>query len=472
MAGLKSCIQQASARFLSWSTANSDPVPETGGGLTQEASDCKPDAGASSTAASAPKKLSLCPKDVLDGKDVTMEMFAATPCTAAMPVQTQRPDSSETASLAGPLVQPNQHHRPSLGTRAATTTSTAHPAVDHTQPGLESFTSIQASQRYPTGQSEPLEAASGDPGPEGTRSSAQSPLASQKPLIVSTPSIQPLHQPQSQHSGFAGLRREQSLVTPSNTGLIRSLLETESPLPLQGENIQGSNYAPVPRTAMGTRKIWVKRPGASATLVSINEDDLVDDVRDMILRKYANSLGRCFDAPDVTLRIVPRNHSQRHVHEGERILGPEESMARTIDSCFPGGQLVDEALIIDVPHRRTPKHSPRSNLHIPYYAEEVRPGEGGEYFPPMPAITSPRLPSSAVNGLTTVPNSHHASGHSIAILNTGQVPTLPSPGARGQRHHARPRTTRNHTTSPPVLAPAPTPLNTGTKAFVTGDTGG
>jgi osomolarity two-component system response regulator SSK1 len=88
------------------------------------------------------------------------------------------------------------------------------------------------------------------------------------------------------------------------------------------------------------RKIWVKRPGASATLVLINEDDLVDDVRDMILKKYANSLGRNFDSPDITLRITARDHSRRQSN-GERTLGPEEPITRTLDAYFPGGQTVE-----------------------------------------------------------------------------------------------------------------------------------
>ena len=87
--------------------------------------------------------------------------------------------------------------------------------------------------------------------------------------------------------------------------------------------------------------LFRSRPGASPTLVQINEDDLVDDVRDMILKKYANSLGRSFDSPDVTLKIVSREHSHRH-HGGsgtggapapnERPLGPEEHMTRTLDA--------------------------------------------------------------------------------------------------------------------------------------------
>ncbi|CRK39914.1 hypothetical protein BN1723_018743, partial [Verticillium longisporum] len=52
----------------------------------------------------------------------------------------------------------------------------------------------------------------------------------------------------------------------------------------------------------------------------------------MILKKYTNSLGRHFDAPDLTLRIFPREERQ------ERLLGPEEPMGRTIDAYFPGGQ--------------------------------------------------------------------------------------------------------------------------------------
>jgi osomolarity two-component system, response regulator SSK1 len=45
--------------------------------------------------------------------------------------------------------------------------------------------------------------------------------------------------------------------------------------------------------------------------VSIREDDVVDDIRDAVLKKYANSLGRSFDAPDVTLKIVSREHFGR-----------------------------------------------------------------------------------------------------------------------------------------------------------------
>ena len=243
----------------------------------------------------------------------------------------------------------------------------------------------------------------------------------------------------------AALRR-QSLVNSSQTRFLETLLESDRPQPQTASS--GYFGSAAISANMLHRKIWVKRMGASATLVSINEDDLVDDVRDRILKKYANSLGRSFDAPDVTLRVVPRDHSHRH-SQGERTLSPEEPIARTLDAYFPGGQGIDEALVIDVP-RRTPRHSPRP---APYYLEDSRPVESGtDYFPVIPAgQQSPHLPSN-VSVASNHTSSHHIPLHSMSVLNTGQVPPLPSPGgARGPRHIHRPKYGRTHTTSPTVI---------------------
>lgn len=258
----------------------------------------------------------------------------------------------------------------------------------------------------------------------------------------------------------AELPRTQSLAHSSQSRFLSTLLATEKSQPQtpSGDYFHGP---PVLSASMLHRKIWVKRPGASATLVSINEDDLVDDVRDFILRKYANSLGRTFDAPDISLRITPRDHARRN-SQAERVLGPEEPISRTLDAYFPGGQSVEEALIIDVPQRRTPRHSPRGP--VPYYlAEDLRPGESGtEYFPPMPAASqhSPNLPLTLSKANSGSGGSHHQPVHSIAILNTGQAPPLPSPNSRGVRHphttqlahgSLRPKHVRTHTSSPPIL---------------------
>lgn len=243
--------------------------------------------------------------------------------------------------------------------------------------------------------------------------------------------------------------RKQSILPTTQGRLIRTLPENDSvtsaftPLP-------GTYHSEFNRLSTLTvnmvRKIWVKRPSASATLVTIKEDDLVDDVRDMILKKYANSLGRNFDSPDVTLRICPRENLRQ-----ERQLGPEEHMCQTIDAYYPGGQTVDEALVIDVPLRRTPKPSPRGPSA--YYSDDLRPMEaGGDYFPPMPILAhspAPHLaPSLPVNG-----GAHHPAlaQHAISVLTTGQVPPLPSPGSmrRGYTTQAtRPTPRRIHTSSP------------------------
>ncbi|KAG4436213.1 hypothetical protein IFR05_008309 [Cadophora sp. M221] len=244
------------------------------------------------------------------------------------------------------------------------------------------------------------------------------------------------------------LSRRQSLLPHQQTRLIRTLLETELPPQSRAANLDyfTGNGPSTISANMVSRKIWVKRPGASATLVTIHEDDLVDDVRDMILKKYANSLGRNFDAPDVTLRIIAREQRQ------ERTLGPEEPMGRTLDAYFPGGQTVDEALVIDVPVKRTPKPSPQPQR---IYYDELRPTEAGsDYFPPMPpAAPSPHLPHSVPVGVNGQNGHHPLAAHSMSVLTTGHVPALPSPGSSSRRHHSnRPRIGRQHTSSPTVIS--------------------
>lgn len=238
--------------------------------------------------------------------------------------------------------------------------------------------------------------------------------------------------------------RRQSLLSNRQSTLIQTLLGRGTTQPDDPNNLNSDQLLPIDGN-MVTRKIWVKRPGASATLVTINEDDLVDDVREMILRKYANSLGRQFDAPDLTLRIRPNGNQQ------ERMLGPEEPMSRTLDAYFPSGQTIDDALVIDVPLRRTPRASPRVGPpHAPqlqYYVDDPRPPEtANDYFGP-----------GALSALPVTVTAPSGSGHShaISVLSTGQVPQIPSPGSRRARDYRerpeRPRLGRQHTSSPTLI---------------------
>jgi osomolarity two-component system response regulator SSK1 len=248
------------------------------------------------------------------------------------------------------------------------------------------------------------------------------------------------------------LERRQSVVAGTDAKIIKTLLTPDIPDIPQAATATGPPTAndyfggpPANLAGMLHRKIWVKRPNASATLVQIREDDLVDDVRDMILKKYTNSLGRSFDAPDVILRIVPRDAAKGQ----DRILGPEEEMCRTLDAYFPGGQHVNEALVIDVPQRRTPKPSPRLPPYHAHHDDATH--HETEYFPPMPVVH----PSPGINGSQheqRIPLPH--APHSIAVINTGQLPALPSPGgSRRNLHHVvnRPKYPRHNTASPTAL---------------------
>jgi hypothetical protein len=240
--------------------------------------------------------------------------------------------------------------------------------------------------------------------------------------------------------------REQSNIDNSQLHVIDNLLRPESPHRLPA-NLESLGSSPT-SLMMQRRKIWVKRPGSSATQVMINEEDLVDDVRDMILKKYANSLGRSFDSPDVTLRIIFRRPSGRHT-QTERMLGPEEAVSKILEINYPGGQAVEEALVIDVPQKRTPKHSPHMAI-AHYLTDDVRPRENGtDYFPPMPppGQRSPHLPTNMP--VPSPQTSSHQASRSIGVLTTGHPTNLPSPGGRMVRQsHARPKFGRQHTSSP------------------------
>ncbi|RGP67902.1 osomolarity two-component response regulator ssk1 [Fusarium longipes] len=290
-----------------------------------------------------------------------------------------------------------------------------------------------------------------DQAPNSPRSAALAPLATatSTTFVAPFPGLPPsgiLSVPGSPTPRPAPPPRQQSLLSNRQTTLINTLLSNQ---PAHEPSItQPQTYAPI-NGNMVIRKIWVKRPHCSPTLVTVNEDDLVDDVRDMILRKYSNSLGRSFDSPDINIRIIPRDQ------HSERILNPEEPMGRTLDAYYPNGQTVEEALVIDIP-RRPPKASPRPvvppYVGNVYYSEDGRPTETSDgYFPPAQAggaVGSPHLP-------VTVPV--HGNPGSIAVLGTGQLPPIPSPGRVGTYRHRpvctdRPRLGRTHTSSPTLIA--------------------
>lgn len=246
--------------------------------------------------------------------------------------------------------------------------------------------------------------------------------------------------------------RKQSIIANVDLEIIKSLLQEDPQHPPIPEHPTSSTLMPATTSPINTgmlhRKIWVKKTGSAATLVLIREDDLVDDVKEAILKKYSNNLGKHYDAPDITLRILSREKP------GERILNPDESMCRTLDSYYPNGQTVDEALLIDVPPKRTPRPSPRIyHQQMSYYyppEESTRPLENGtDYFPPMPPVQA--SPAALTNMSHDSRHSHAAHERAMSVLSTGQVPPLPSPGGTRRAHvphKVRPSFNRQHTSSP------------------------
>ncbi|KAJ4375988.1 Two-component response regulator SSK1p [Neocucurbitaria cava] len=350
----------------------------------------------------------------------------------------------------GSLTSRDGHSRQSAYTRSSTnTTSSARPpspVVPADVPrACPELTLEEPTPIHPAVQPAELDRS----GPAPSLSLSLSSAASSEPTPSDAEPPSPRRASTSARLTPPGIVRRQSLIANTDAKIIKTLLAPDIPQaaiatgpPTSTDYFGG---APTNLAGMLHRKIWVKRPNASATLVQIREDDLVDDVRDMILKKYANSLGRSFDSPDVTLRIVPRDAQKGQ----DRTLGPDEDMCRTLDAYFPGGQSVNEALIIDVPQKRTPKASPRIPLYYSHHDDSVN--HQTEYFPPMPVIN----PSPAALGGgqhdARIPLPH--APHSIAVLNTGQLPALPSPGGtrRGPLHAHRPKFPRHNTASPTAL---------------------
>lgn len=191
------------------------------------------------------------------------------------------------------------------------------------------------------------------------------------------------------------------------------------------------------------RKIWVKRPGGSATLVPAMHDAVVDELRDQVILKYGNSLGRNLDSPDILMKITPRAGMPKQ-GTPERVLNPEEPLLSVVDAYYPGGQRVEEALVIDIPPRRTPKASPRHSVY------HHHPEQEHDYFTLVPANASHPGVATPPPHPTANVNSHQAP--SISILTTGMAPALPSPGTRTSRR--RPPLTRHATNSPTILGQA------------------
>lgn len=266
----------------------------------------------------------------------------------------------------------------------------------------------------------------------------------QRPVV--DPSLHPVAEFGNHPSATSSKRpslviRRQSLLPASHQHLVRNLLDPQ--LSQTGATATAATAAATAKatatataTDMQARKIWVRRPGGSPTLVPVLEDAVVDELRDQVIVKYTNSLGKTFDSPDITIRVVPREGLGK---QPERLLNPEESLVAVVDTYYPGGQRVDEALLIDIFGRRTPKPSPRPV----YYHNEAAEHDYFSIVPVNPSTPPTHTANSSSSANQATP--------SISILTTGKAPPLPSPGStRSNRHARRPPAVRHTTGSPTV----------------------
>jgi osomolarity two-component system response regulator SSK1 len=97
------------------------------------------------------------------------------------------------------------------------------------------------------------------------------------------------------------------------------------------------------------RRLWVKR-GVNGTPASIQlqGDDLVDDLKDAVFRKYPVALARSYDAPDVSICLALPSATKANITE-TRPLAVDESIEVIVSTYFPKGQRVEDALVIQVP---------------------------------------------------------------------------------------------------------------------------
>ncbi|KAJ5264804.1 hypothetical protein N7534_007850 [Penicillium rubens] len=160
------------------------------------------------------------------------------------------------------------------------------------------------------------------------------------------------------------------------------------------------------------RRVWIKRSTGSATSL------VVDELRDLVVLKFANSLGRRFDSPDIVITITPRVGTDVQAFP-ERRLSPNEVLSSVLDTYYPGGQTIQEALVADVLTSRIAELSTR------------RPGCCDCYMRPDKYSSYLFRTSAPAPGMTI--SETDADSSSNSILTTAETSSLSSYGIGGGR---------------------------------------
>jgi osomolarity two-component system, response regulator SSK1 len=164
----------------------------------------------------------------------------------------------------------------------------------------------------------------------------------------------------------------------------------------------------------------VARDGPRSVEVELTDDFLVDDLREAILKKYPQSLGKYHDAADLSIRVPPRRHEGdgKVTDEIGRVLLPHEHVAQVMREEHPNGQKSSEAWTIITNGGRDSYTRwwlqtggvAMDQLPLRHSPGQLMPNTGGsfssdpahqEYFPYIPhtAVTPPgEVPRSRTSG--------------------------------------------------------------------------
>ena len=146
------------------------------------------------------------------------------------------------------------------------------------------------------------------------------------------------------------------------------------------------NNGPFSPSIFSSKRLWVKRPNGSPTTILVHQNDIIDDVKLMIIQKYPNSLGREYDAADLIIKMdvhaklgLPQPSTTGNNRQRSSFSSPDKPVATTLvslepdqnvwqllDIYFPNGMSINNAFVIEEPERTrmNSKHS-LSSLNLP-----------------------------------------------------------------------------------------------------------
>jgi osomolarity two-component system response regulator SSK1 len=154
-------------------------------------------------------------------------------------------------------------------------------------------------------------------------------------------------------------------------------------IPSHGNSINSSFFT--------NKRVWVKVANGNPTTIVVHHNDIVDDLKSAIVAKYPNTIGRTYDSADLLIKLaIPSRSSgnnapttkksslsvspdrkspifaQFHAPSSIRYitLESDQNVYAIIDSYFPNGMSINDALMIELPisHHQGDQQSQSSSM--------------------------------------------------------------------------------------------------------------